>query len=163
MRETAEKNCEKRIKEYIKRQNAARTTESLPKGGSSMSCISSMSANQQQTVTVLATGASQTQGRKSGRMLATLKQKIWSSQGNLYKAAKEEEESLPGGSVQSRCLNSNNSAEVGEMHSSGYRSKASKGCLSSSNSFNAGGSRGQDDYSHEVVFFFNFFLFQIAF
>lgn len=151
MRETAEKNCEKRIKEYVKRQNAARASESLPKGGggSSMSCIPSMSANQREqmtsptsTLTATATG-SQTQGRKSGRMLATLKQKIWSSQGNLYKASKDEDDD-------------NQRTQSGESrrHSNGMSlNNDGKGCLlSNRNSFNAGttSARGCNGHQTEV-------------
>ncbi|XP_075169481.1 SAM_USH1G_HARP domain-containing protein Sans [Haematobia irritans] len=66
MKELAEKNCEKRIKEYMKRQQRQdqdfKDTKNHP----------THSAN-----------------GKSGKMLSTLKQKIWSSQGNLHKIAKE--------------------------------------------------------------------------
>lgn len=63
MKELAEKNCEKRIKDYMKRQQKQdhdfREVKSPPNG------------------------------KSSGKMLSSLKQKIWSSQGNLHKVSKE--------------------------------------------------------------------------
>ncbi|XP_061400733.1 pre-mRNA splicing regulator USH1G [Musca vetustissima] len=65
MKDVAEKNCEKRIKEYMKRQQKQDQEQKEPKSPTSA-----------------------TNG-KSGKMLSTLKQKIWSSQGNLHKIPKE--------------------------------------------------------------------------
>ncbi|XP_046809342.1 Usher syndrome type-1G protein homolog [Lucilia cuprina] len=66
MKEVAEKNCEKRIKEYMKRQQ-----------------------KQDQDFKELKSTISPNNAGKSGKMLSTLKQKIWSSQGNLHKVTKE--------------------------------------------------------------------------
>ncbi|KAH8304517.1 hypothetical protein KR059_011681, partial [Drosophila kikkawai] len=64
LKELAEKSCEKRVREYMKRQQQRQDPEyadhSPPSGPS-----------------------------KSGNMLSTLKQKIWSSQGNLNKPARD--------------------------------------------------------------------------
>nr|XP_017008487.2 LOW QUALITY PROTEIN: Usher syndrome type-1G protein homolog [Drosophila takahashii] len=65
LKELAEKNCEKRVREYMKRQQQQRqdadySDRSPPSGAS-----------------------------KSGNMLSTLKQKIWSSQGNLNKPPRD--------------------------------------------------------------------------
>ncbi|XP_013099658.2 pre-mRNA splicing regulator USH1G [Stomoxys calcitrans] len=67
MKELAEKNCEKRIKEYMKRQQKQDQDQ------------------QKETKSHPANAAN----GKSGKMLSTLKQKIWSSQGNLHKISKE--------------------------------------------------------------------------
>ncbi|KAH8402302.1 hypothetical protein KR009_011163, partial [Drosophila setifemur] len=62
-KELAEKNCEKRVREYMKRQQAQRQDSDYVD-------VSPPSS-------------------KSGNMLSTLKQKIWSSQGNLNKPPRE--------------------------------------------------------------------------
>ncbi|XP_053962167.1 ankyrin repeat and SAM domain-containing protein 4B [Anastrepha ludens] len=67
MREVAEKNCEKRMREYMKRQQKLEN-EHIDVSSKSVA------------------GASN--GNKSN-MLSTLKQKIWSSQGNLHKPPRE--------------------------------------------------------------------------
>lgn len=66
MKEVAEKNCEKRIKEYMKRQQ-----------------------KQDQDFKELKSSISPANAGKPGKMLSTLKQKIWSSQGNLHKVTKD--------------------------------------------------------------------------
>ncbi|XP_034108475.1 ankyrin repeat and SAM domain-containing protein 4B [Drosophila albomicans] len=71
LKELAEKECEKRVKEYMKRQQQQRQGHgdySDPKPSSAQTLTSSKSSN----------------------MLSTLKQKIWSSQGNLNKTPKEQ-------------------------------------------------------------------------
>uniref|UniRef100_A0A1B0BVB0 SAM domain-containing protein n=1 Tax=Glossina palpalis gambiensis TaxID=67801 RepID=A0A1B0BVB0_9MUSC len=68
LKEAAEKNCEKRMKEYMKRQ------QKLDHDCGDMK-------------STLPTNA------KSGKMLSTLKQKIWSSQGNLHKFPKDADQS----------------------------------------------------------------------
>lgn len=67
MKELAEKNCEKRIKEYMKRQQK-------------------QDQDFKETKTNISTANG---GGKPIKMLSTLKQKIWSSQGNLHKVCKE--------------------------------------------------------------------------
>ncbi|XP_037948008.1 Usher syndrome type-1G protein homolog [Teleopsis dalmanni] len=64
LKELAEKNCEKRMREYMKRQQ------------------------KQENECVDVKPASIT-NKSSGKMLSTLKQKIWSSQGNLNKSGKD--------------------------------------------------------------------------
>lgn len=76
MKEIAEKNCEKRIKEYMKRQQ-----------------------KQDQDFKEIKSSMTATNHGKSGKMLSTLKQKIWSSQGNLHKASKEVSPGPTNGSV----------------------------------------------------------------
>ncbi|GBP09909.1 Usher syndrome type-1G protein homolog [Eumeta japonica] len=78
MKEAAEKNCEKRIKEYMKRQQ-----------------------KQDQEFKEFKSSASLNNIGKSGRMLSTLKQKIWSSQGNLHKVVKETSPGPTSGSASS--------------------------------------------------------------
>ncbi|XP_073848269.1 SAM_USH1G_HARP domain-containing protein Sans isoform X2 [Musca autumnalis] len=75
MKELAEKNCEKRIKEYMKRQQKQDQEQKEPKSPTPA-----------------------TNG-KSGKMLSTLKQKIWSSQGNLHKIPKENSPTTVGSGV----------------------------------------------------------------
>lgn len=75
MKDLAEKNCEKRIKEYMKRQH---------KQDSDLKEVKSSGPG--------------TNG-KSGKMLSTLKQKIWSSQGNLHKIPKENSPSVTSAGV----------------------------------------------------------------
>ncbi|XP_030557757.1 Usher syndrome type-1G protein [Drosophila novamexicana] len=65
LKEIAEKECEKRVKEYMKRQQQHRDLQP----SSRQTLVSSS---------------------KSSNMLSTLKQKIWSSQGNLNKAPREQ-------------------------------------------------------------------------
>ncbi|XP_001361594.2 Usher syndrome type-1G protein homolog [Drosophila pseudoobscura] len=68
LRELAEKNCEKRVREYMKRQQQRQDTDycdASPPNATSY-------------------GTS-----KPSNMLSTLKQKIWSSQGNLNKTPRE--------------------------------------------------------------------------
>ncbi|KAM7346231.1 SAM_USH1G_HARP domain-containing protein Sans isoform 1-T9 [Cochliomyia hominivorax] len=77
MKEAAEKNCEKRIKEYMKRQQKQDQDFKDLKS-------SSMTASNP---------------GKSGKMLSTLKQKIWSSQGNLHKVIKDVSPGPTNGSV----------------------------------------------------------------
>ncbi|XP_016986146.1 Usher syndrome type-1G protein homolog [Drosophila rhopaloa] len=64
LKEVAEKNCEKRVREYMKRQQQRQDSD-----------FSDLSPP---------TGTS-----KSSNMLSTLKQKIWSSQGNLNKPPRD--------------------------------------------------------------------------
>ncbi|KAL7738618.1 hypothetical protein ACLKA6_006912 [Drosophila palustris] len=66
LKELAEKECEKRVKEYMKRHG----DYSDPKPSSGQSCNSS--------------------SKSGSNMLSTLKQKIWSSQGNLNKTPREQ-------------------------------------------------------------------------
>ncbi|KAH8372085.1 hypothetical protein KR093_010042, partial [Drosophila rubida] len=71
LKELAEKECEKRVKEYMKRQQQQRHAHGDygdPKPSGAQTLISSKSSN----------------------MLSTLKQKIWSSQGNLNKTPREQ-------------------------------------------------------------------------
>nr|NP_610829.1 scaffold protein containing ankyrin repeats and SAM domain, isoform A [Drosophila melanogaster]NP_788340.1 scaffold protein containing ankyrin repeats and SAM domain, isoform B [Drosophila melanogaster]AOQ11773.1 Sans-RA [synthetic construct]AAF58438.1 scaffold protein containing ankyrin repeats and SAM domain, isoform A [Drosophila melanogaster]AAO41397.1 scaffold protein containing ankyrin repeats and SAM domain, isoform B [Drosophila melanogaster]AAQ21582.1 LD20463p [Drosophila melanogas len=67
LKELAEKNCEKRVREYMKRQNQQQQRQDPE--------YSDLSAP---------SGSS-----KTGNMLSTLKQKIWSSQGNLNKTPRD--------------------------------------------------------------------------
>ncbi|XP_011182331.1 pre-mRNA splicing regulator USH1G [Zeugodacus cucurbitae] len=67
MRELAEKNCEKRMREYMKRQQK----------------LESEHFDTSSKATTLTNS-----GNKS-KMLSTLKQKIWSSQGNLHKPSRD--------------------------------------------------------------------------
>ncbi|EDW01719.1 Usher syndrome type-1G protein homolog [Drosophila grimshawi] len=72
LKEIAEKECEKRVKEYMKRQQQQRQfndySDLKPSSGQGLGGSSSKSSN----------------------MLSTLKQKIWSSQGNLNKTPREQ-------------------------------------------------------------------------
>lgn len=68
LKELAEKECEKRVKEYMKRQQQRQIHDYCDlKPSSKQTLVSSKSSN----------------------MLSTLKQKIWSSQGNLNKTPRE--------------------------------------------------------------------------
>lgn len=68
LKELAEKECEKRVKEYMKRQQQRQLHDYCDlKPSSKQTLVSSKSSN----------------------MLSTLKQKIWSSQGNLNKTPRE--------------------------------------------------------------------------
>ncbi|KAH8297256.1 hypothetical protein KR044_008805, partial [Drosophila immigrans] len=71
LKELAEKECEKRVKEYMKRQQQQRQ-------GHGDYCDPKTSSGQTLT------------SSKSSNMLSTLKQKIWSSQGNLNKTPREQ-------------------------------------------------------------------------
>ncbi|XP_017476026.1 PREDICTED: Usher syndrome type-1G protein homolog isoform X2 [Rhagoletis zephyria] len=67
MREVAEKNCEKRMREYMKRQQKLESEQ----------------------VDVSNKAMAATLNTNKSNMLSTLKQKIWSSQGNLHKPSRE--------------------------------------------------------------------------
>ncbi|ALC42338.1 Sans [Drosophila busckii] len=67
LKEYAEKDCEKRIKEYMKRQQQQR----------------------QDYVDAKPSGLTSAAASSKTNMLSTLKQKIWSSQGNLNKSSRE--------------------------------------------------------------------------
>ncbi|XP_064541393.1 pre-mRNA splicing regulator USH1G [Drosophila montana] len=69
LKEIAEKECEKRVKEYMKRQQQQQQQHRDLQPSSRQTLVSSS---------------------KSSNMLSTLKQKIWSSQGNLNKAPREQ-------------------------------------------------------------------------
>lgn len=68
LKELADKECEKRVKEYMKRQQQRPVHD-----------YSDMKPSSKQTLV----------SSKSSNMLSTLKQKIWSSQGNLNKTPRE--------------------------------------------------------------------------
>ncbi|XP_067634094.1 pre-mRNA splicing regulator USH1G isoform X2 [Eurosta solidaginis] len=70
MRELAEKNCEKRMREYMKRQQKLEN-EQLDVSGKSIA------------------PTTPTNNSNRSNVLSTLKQKIWSSQGNLNKTTKD--------------------------------------------------------------------------
>ncbi|XP_034479746.1 Usher syndrome type-1G protein homolog [Drosophila innubila] len=70
LKELAEKECEKRVKEYMKRQQRQEHGE-----------FSDLKPH---------SGQSYATSSKSSNMLSTLKQKIWSSQGNLNKTPREQ-------------------------------------------------------------------------
>ncbi|XP_050324977.1 pre-mRNA splicing regulator USH1G [Bactrocera neohumeralis] len=67
MRELAEKNCEKRMREYMKRQQKLENDQ-IETGSKAMAVASNSNKS---------------------NMLSTLKQKIWSSQGNLHKPTRD--------------------------------------------------------------------------
>uniref|UniRef100_W8B5C3 Usher syndrome type-1G protein n=1 Tax=Ceratitis capitata TaxID=7213 RepID=W8B5C3_CERCA len=67
MREVAEKNCEKRMREYMKRQQKIESEHIDASRPAMTATVNSNKSN----------------------MLSTLKQKIWSSQGNLHKPTRE--------------------------------------------------------------------------
>ncbi|TDG46528.1 hypothetical protein AWZ03_007089 [Drosophila navojoa] len=73
LKEIAEKECEKRVKEYMKRQQQQQQKHEYCdlKPSNAQTLVSSSSS-------------------KSSNMLSTLKQKIWSSQGNLNKTPREQ-------------------------------------------------------------------------
>lgn len=88
LKELAEKNCEKHMKEFMKKQQRMECSDYLD-------------------------GGSKTLSAQKSNMLSTIKQKIWSSQGNLSKSTKDL--STCGSSINS----SNSSTKFSELVGSG--------------------------------------------